>query len=296
MDETFTIEAYDAGRLLEVTVAGPEDGPVVFFHTGTPSAGRPFKGWIRAGAARGVRHVFYARPGYAGSTRAPGRSVADCVSDVAAIADRLNLDRFHTIGWSGGGPHALACAALMPERVIATAVLAGVAPYGVPGLDWLDGMGEDNVEEFEAAQEGPEELLAFLEPHCDALANVTGDEVSEAFGELISDVDCRALTGEFADFLAASSAAAVERGVWGWLDDDLAFMRDWGFDLAALGGQHLAVWQGRHDRMVPFEHGRWLADNVPGAQGHLLEDEGHITIVVDAYDAVLEDLLTTRGG
>lgn len=278
------------GRSLEVHVCGDGDGPVVLFHTGTPSSGRPFAGWTRASEARGVRHVFYSRPGYAGSTRAPGRSVADCVGDVTAIADAVGVERMHVVGWSGGGPHALACAALMGERVISAAVLAGVAPYGVPGLDWLDGMGAENIEEFEATQAGSEALRQFLEPFRDQLAHVTAAEIVEAFGDLISDVDRPALSGEFAQFMAASSAAAVEQGVWGWLDDDLAFMGDWGFDLASIS-RPVAVWQGRHDRMVPLSHGEWLAANIPGAAPHLLDGDGHLTIVVDGYGAVLDELL-----
>jgi len=277
-------------RVLEVLVTGPEDGPVVVFHTGTPSAGRPFAGWTRDGAQRGVRHVCYARPGYAGSTRAPGRTVADCTADVAAIADALGVERFHTVGWSGGGPHALACAALLGERVIATAVLAGVAPYDADGLNWLDGMGEENVEEFRATQAGAEALRGFLEPFREELSNISAADVAEAFGDLLSEVDRRALTGEFAEFMAASSAGAVENGIWGWLDDDLAFVADWGFELSAAAGP-VSIWQGGQDRMVPFAHGRWLAANIRGAAPHLREQEGHITIVVDAYGAVLDDLL-----
>jgi pimeloyl-ACP methyl ester carboxylesterase len=290
---TSALEVSD-GRALEVTVAGPADGPVVLFHMGTPSAGRPFDGWLRAGARRGLRHVFYARPGYGGSTRARGRSVAQCVGDVAQILDALDVERFYNVGWSGGGPHALACAALIPERVIATAVLAGVAPHDPPGLDWLAGMGEDNVAEFDAALTGEEALHEFLEPHRAEMVHVTGEQVADAFGDLISAVDRDALTGEFADFLAASMRGAVEQGVGGWLDDDLAFVRDWGFELAANEGP-VAVWQGRHDLMVPFAHGRWLADNVPGARARLLEEHGHISLVTDAYGAVLDELLA-RGG
>ena len=153
------------GRRVDVELSGPADGRPLLFHTGTPSAGTAFAEWIRAGAARGLRHICYSRPGYGSSDRLPGRSVADCVDDVAAIADHLSVDRFITVGWSGGGPHALACAALLPERTLAAATLAGVAPRDAAGLEWLDGMGEDNIEEFGAAQDGEAELDAYLERH-----------------------------------------------------------------------------------------------------------------------------------
>ena len=282
------------GRQLQIELTGPDDGPAVLFHTGTPSSGGPFVGWSRAGAERGVRHVFYSRPGYSSSDRARGRTVADCAGDVAAILDELGIERFYNVGWSGGGPHALACAALLGERVLATTSIAGVAPFDAPGLDWLDGQGRDNVEEHGAALQGEQALVEFLEPQAAGFAAATGAEIQEAFGDLLSDADRAAATGEFADYLAASGAAAVTNGVWGWLDDDLAFVNDWGFDLASIKGP-VAIWQGRHDRMVPFAHGGWLAAHVPGARAHLSEDDGHITLVTERYAAILDELLALAG-
>jgi pimeloyl-ACP methyl ester carboxylesterase len=278
-------------RHLDVELSGPDAGPAVIFHTGTPSGGTVFAGWAADGEARGLRHVSYARPGYASSTRAEGRSVADCAADVQAIADALAIERFYNVGWSGGGPHALACAALLGERVIATGLLAGVAPLQAPGLDWLAGMGQDNVEEFRATEAGPAALERFLAPHAQEMASASAADIQEAFGDLLSDVDREALTGGFAEFLAASSVRAVTHGVYGWLDDDIAFMNEWGFALDAIAGP-VSIWQGRHDLMVPFDHGRWLAENVPGADAHLLEAEGHVSLVIGAYGDVLDGLLS----
>src|SRR5438132_2278312 len=151
------------GRTLEVEVAGPQDGQPVLLHTGTPCAGRLFAPDVEAGADRGLRHVTYSRPGYGRSSRHAGRTVADCVTDVAAIADHLGVERFFTIGASGRGPHALACAALLPERVLAAATIGGVAPYQAEGLDWRAGLGEDNLEAFAAAQAGGEPRIDVVE-------------------------------------------------------------------------------------------------------------------------------------
>src|SRR5580658_9019125 len=118
------------GRALEVQLAGPDAGPVVMLHTGTPSAGILFEPLVRAGEQRGLRHLAYSRPGYARSDRRPGRTVADCIVDVTSIADHFAIDRLFVVGWSGGGPHALACAALLGERVQAAATIASIAPYG----------------------------------------------------------------------------------------------------------------------------------------------------------------------
>jgi pimeloyl-ACP methyl ester carboxylesterase len=152
------------GRSLEVSVSGPQQGTPLVFHHGTPSERTQYPPFAEAAAARGLRLVTYSRPGYGGSARQPGRAVADCAADTLAIVDQLGAGRFYTAGWSGGGPHALACAVLLGDRVLACATIAGVGPFGAAGLDFLEGMGRDNQEEFGAALAGPSELQAYLEP------------------------------------------------------------------------------------------------------------------------------------
>ena len=278
------------GRRLEILAGKPTAGRTLLFHGGTPTAPAPFRPLDDAAAARGIRVVQYARPGYAGSDRHPGRSVADCAADVAAILDELGVERCLTLGWSGGGPHALATAALLPDRVAAAATIAGVAPYPAEGLDWLAGMGAENVEEFGAALAGPEPLAAFLEHAAAGLAGITAEDVSAALGDLVSDEDRAALTGEFAAWTATAFRRAVSSGIWGWHDDDVAFTRPWGFALASIRVP-VSVWQGEHDRMVPFAHGEWLAAHVPGVRAHLLADHGHLSIGVASLERILDDLL-----
>jgi pimeloyl-ACP methyl ester carboxylesterase len=282
-----------AGRVLEVELYGPPDGPAVIFQTGTPSAGKLFASMVEAGARLGVRHVAYSRPGYGRSGRAEGRSVADCVEDVAAVADRLGIERFYTVGWSGGGPHALASAALLPERVIAAATLASPAPRNAERLDWLIGMAAENVEEFGAADAGEEQLRAHLDRHAPELAHATGPDLHAALGDLISEVDGRVLTGEFAEYLASSTRAGLEHGIWGWVDDDLAFVGDWGFDLGAISVP-VAIWHGGEDRFVPYAHGGWLAEHIANATPHLYPHHGHLSLAVGSYDVVLDDLIAHR--
>ncbi len=259
-------------------------------HHGTPGARADYQPFIDAATQRGLRFVSYTRPGYGGSTRQPGRSVADCAADTAAIIDRLGADHFVTAGWSGGGPHALACAALLPDRVRAAATIAGVAPFDADGLDFLAGMAEENVREFGAAVRGPEALEPSLTAFASDFVSVTGAEIIEAFGGLVSDVDKAALTGDLGDFLAANIREALRNGIGGWLDDDLAFVRDWGFPLASIGVP-VAVWQGPHDRMVPFAHGRWLASHIPGVRAHLEPEHGHLSLAVASFGRILDDLL-----
>ncbi len=286
-----TLEAAD-GRNLEVEVAGPEDGDVVFHHTGTPGAGSLYGPLLEAGAERGLRHVSYCRPGYAGSDRQPGRSVADCAADTAAIADALGIERFYVTGQSGGGPHSLACAALLPERVRSAASTAGVAPYDAEGLDWLAGMGQENLDEMAAVRAGDAELQAFLENEAETYRSVSADEVLEALGDLVSEPDKAVITGDLADHMVKSLRASLSTGIWGWFDDDKAHSKAWGFDLDSIEVP-VTIWQGGDDRMVPSSHGRWLAEHVSGAQPRLLDGEGHLSLNVAHYGDVLDQLVAT---
>jgi pimeloyl-ACP methyl ester carboxylesterase len=288
MSEAWLVVRTVDGRDLEVLTAGPEDGRALVFHVGSPSAAAYLPELFEPATARGLRTIVTSRPGYAASTARPGRSVADVAGDISAVLDRLGHDRFVTIGWSGGGPHALACAALLPERCEAAATLAGVAPYDADGLDWLAGMGEENVAEFEAALAGDPMLSDLLEEQAAGLAVVTGDQVAAALGGLVPEVDKAALTGGFADAMAEMLRRAVSTGIAGWHDDDLAFTRPWGFDMSDITVP-VAVWQGGQDRMVPFAHGRWLVEHVAGARAHLYEDEGHLSLV-SQLPRVLDDL------
>jgi pimeloyl-ACP methyl ester carboxylesterase len=278
------------GRVLEVLSDGPEDGMPLVFQNGTPTAAMLFAPMVEIAAARGLLTVTYSRPGYAGSTAKPGRSVADATADVAAIVDAIGADRFVTIGWSGGGPHALACAALLADRCAAAVSLSGVAPYPAAGLDWLAGMGPENVEEFTLALQGESALTPWLEEAAKQLATVQGSEVAAALGGLVSDVDKASLTGDFAEFMAATFRRSVSAGIAGWRDDDLAFAKPWGFELDAIE-RPVAVWQGGEDRMVPMAHGEWLAEHIPGADKHLYPGEGHLSLGVSALDRVVDNLV-----
>jgi len=285
-----TIEVLLAdGRVLEAVSEGDPDGTLCVFHHGSPGAAVPFPTFDRAAAERGIRLVTYSRPGFGSSSRHEGRTVGDCSADVAALADHLGAQRFLTLGWSGGGPHALACAALLPERVSAAATIAGVAPYGAEGLDWTAGMGEDNRVEYPLAMSDPDAHLEWIRPHAEAMASITPDDIVAELRSLISEVDGASLRGEFADMLAASFRAAFRNGLWGWRDDDLAFVAPWGLDLASIEVP-VSIWQGRHDLMVPFAHGEWLASHVWGATARLRPEHGHLSLVVGAIGEILDDL------
>ncbi|MDQ1512802.1 MAG: hypothetical protein QOC59_644, partial [Microbacteriaceae bacterium] len=242
-----------------------------------------------AAAARGLRLVTYSRAGYGASARNRGRTVADVVPDVQAVLDHLGADRCVVAGWSGGGPHALACAARL-DAAAAVLVIAGVAPHDAEGLDFLAGMGEENVVEFGAALEGEQPLRRYLDGERPGLVDVTAEGIIGAFSTLLPEVDRAVLTDEFGEDLAAGFRDALRIGVDGWLDDDLAFTRPWGFDLAEIRVP-TAIWQGSEDLMVPFAHGRWLAAHLPAAEAHLEQGEGHLSVGIGALDRMLDELV-----
>lgn len=278
------------GRTLEAWTFGPEDGEVLVSHHGTPGVGLPYRPQVEAAVARDLRIVCYSRPGYGASTTQPGRRVVDAAADVAAILDALGVSTFRTVGASGGGPHALACRAALPDRCLAAVSIAGVAPYPAEGLDWFDGMGPENVEEFGLALLGADALTPFLEQFAGLMQGITAADLAESMGGLLSDVDKAHATGEFAEHLLESFQLALANGIGGQRDDDLAFTRDWGFDPAGLTS--VAVWQGAQDRMVPYGHGVWLAEHIPAARRRLFDDEGHLSLGIGRFDQILDDLLT----
>jgi pimeloyl-ACP methyl ester carboxylesterase len=282
------------GRVLDLWTSGPEDGLPLLFHFGTPGSGRPFRAFQRAADAAGLRLVSYSRPGYGRSSRRPGRTVADVADDMAAVLDHLGAARCVTAGWSGGGPHALATAALLPDRVAGVATIAGVAPYDAAGLDFLAGMGELNVDEFGRALEGEACLRPFLEELAVPLRAADAAAVVAEMDSLLPEIDRAVLTDEFGEDLAANMGEALGSGVDGWLDDDLAFTRPWGFELSTLQVP-VFVWQGGADLMVPFSHGEWLAAHLPGVHTRLHPDDGHLSVTVGRMAEIFTELAGAVG-
>ncbi|WP_053960812.1 alpha/beta fold hydrolase [Sulfobacillus thermosulfidooxidans] len=275
--KTYQVKTRD-GRFLQVVEAGDPDGLTVIVHHGTPGAGILYAPHIADAVGRHIRLISYSRPGYGGSTRHAGRKVADAAWDVEDILNALKIDRCATWGISGGGPHALACAALLPGRVVAAAALASVAPYGARDLDFLAGMGEDNIEEFSAALQGPDATKADLKQRAQALSHLDLPTLLKSMRSLLSGVDQRTLTGDFGAYLLESFRTVKTHGIDGWLDDDLAFVKPWGFDVSEISIP-VQIWQGKEDRFVPFSHGQWLHQHIVSAEPHLSAEDGHLTLL-----------------
>lgn len=262
------------GRLLHAYDTGG-DGPVVYWHHGTPNIGEPPEPLFEAADRLGIRWISHSRPGYGASTPSPGRSVASVAADAAAVADAVGVRRFAVMGHSGGGPHALACAALLPERVTAAVSISGMAPYDpstAAGFDWYAGMADGSAASLAAAREG----RAAMERQ---LAGATGEE-DIGFGP----ADWEALQSDWAWFDRIVPAALV-MGPAGLIDDDLANTAPWGFDLAAVTCPVLLA-HGSADRMVPSSHSAWLAGQLPAAELRIVPDGGHITVMRHAAETL----------
>jgi pimeloyl-ACP methyl ester carboxylesterase len=285
-----TVDGPDGRKLLIREGGAPAGVPVLFLH-GSPGSSLQYAPHQLDAAAKGIRLVSYDRPGYGGSTRNPGRSVADCAADVEAVCDALELERVCVWGISGGGPHALATAALLPERVAAAAALAPAAPYDADGLDFFEGMGEQNIEEFGAIFEGEERHRETLERDGAEILAATPDSLVEAWKSLLGPADVAVTTGRLARYLLDAMREAIEESLDGWLDDDVAFATPWGFELDSIRIPVLH-WQGEQDKFVPYGHGVWLAEHIPGVDSRLSPEDGHLTLVErrvpEVHDWLLE--------
>jgi pimeloyl-ACP methyl ester carboxylesterase len=252
-----TLHAYDTGG----------DGPVVVWHHGTPNIGTPPAPLFPLSEPLGIRWVSYDRPGYGGSTPRPDRDIASAAGDVAAIADALGIERFAVLGHSGGGPHALACGALLGPRVTAVVSISGLAPYGPAGLDWFAGMSAAGSAALHAAVAGRAAKEAF---------EASNTEEDPGF----VPADLAALAGEWSWFMTVV-IPAMERGPAPLIDDDLAQVNPWGFDPADVTAPVLLL-HGDADRIVPVGHAAWLAERCPSASLRVVPGAGHISVLESA--------------
>jgi pimeloyl-ACP methyl ester carboxylesterase len=277
MDLTHQIITTPDGRRIAFAEWGDPAGfPVVMIH-GTPG-GRLNRHWDPTKYAEaGARAITYDRPGYGSSDRHRGRAVVDCVDDVRAILDHLGIDRFSVEGGSGGGPHALAVAARLGDRVDRARCDVGVAPYGAEGLDWFAGMDPLNVAEFGWALEGEAVLEAELARELAEMAERVAADPATILGDFeLSEADRAVLSRpEIAEIIREETEDLVRGGHWGWVDDDLAFTRAWGFDVAEIRVP-VEVRYGAQDVLVPPAHGAWLAAHVPGCTSVVEDGEGHM--------------------
>ena len=238
-----------------------------------------------------MRAISYSRAGYGRSDRNLGRTVFSNNTDISEILDSLKISCFISIGWSGGGPHALATTC--DYRNFGAICLAGIGEYGAADLNFLEGMGQENHDEFGAALLGEKSITDWLREFASNLQSVTGAEVLEAFGSLIGKADRAVLQDGYADEVAKVMRKGLALGFTGWIDDDLAFVKEWGFKLSEVS-KPVFLWQGDDDFMVPHAHSRWLEKHIPTAVLRFIPGQGHISIGIKYRDEILkqaQDLL-----
>jgi pimeloyl-ACP methyl ester carboxylesterase len=273
------------GRTLAIEEAGDPNGHPVLVHGGTPNSRHLYPPTAIDAAARGLRLISYDRPGYGGSTAQPGRSIADCAADVRAICAELGIGRLAMWGISGGGPHVLACAALLPDLVSAAASLASLAPLDADGLDFTAGMGELNADEVRLFLRDRDAARAKLDAYREQILGTSAAGLVSELQTLLSPTDAAALNDGLADYLVYCDHDGLAPGGQGWWDDSVAHASHWGFELSAISVPVLLI-HGRQDRFVPFGHGQWLAEHIPGVEARLFDHDGHLTLLTNRIPEV----------
>ncbi|MBM3656506.1 MAG: alpha/beta hydrolase [Actinobacteria bacterium] len=275
------------GRAFEYLDNGISSDKAILFLHGTPGDATAWSTWLNEITT--VTAIATSRPGYGLSERKGGRTVAHDLQNQAQVLDHLGIKSFVAIGWSGGGPHSLNMT--RDSRCVASFTLAGVGESGREDLNFLEGMGPENHDEFGEALRGEAAITAWMEKNAPSFQTVTGEQIIEAFGGLIGDADKRALTPRVADQHAATLRRALRNGFTGWIDDDLAFVRDFGFDLHRIQ-KPVVIWQGDDDYMVPKAHSEWLAKHIPGSQLRFVPGHGHISLGEEFRPTIIADALT----
>ncbi|MGH2843779.1 MAG: alpha/beta fold hydrolase [Solirubrobacteraceae bacterium] len=273
--ETRDVETAD-GRRLRVEVAG-DCVRVVVVQLGSPEATPVYDRWVEEASARGLTLVAYDRPGYGGSSPQPGRSVADCAADVRAISTAVGFDRCAVWGFSGGGPHALACGALLGDLVAAVAITASWAPLDAAGLDYFGGMPDAARAHYELFLSDRDQWERTGQKVREDVLAETLEEFVEQWSQSSPAVDADAAHGAFGSWLHRSIQGSLKAGPEGWDHDLVAFHCSWGFDPRSISVP-VRVWHGSKDAIVPIAHGRWLAAAIPGAQATLSDEDGHLTV------------------
>ncbi len=273
------------GRFLEYFDNGIASTSAIVLHHGTPGHGSTWAEWLELAAARGIRALSYSRAGYGISDRNEGRTIAANNADIRELLDSFGIRNFISIGWSGGGPHALATTTLLGCKGAIT--LAGVGAYGVEDLDFLAGMGPENEIEFGEAVKGEAAISTWMNENAGVFKSVDGEAIREAFGGLIGAADKAVLQGDYADECATTMRKGLAVSFDGWIDDDIAFVQPWGFELSAISAP-VHVWQGDDDFMVPQSHSYWLEKHIPGSKLNFVPGHGHISLVVKYSDQILD--------
>lgn len=287
------LKVLDDGRQLEILHNEQLSENAVIFHHGTPSDATLWRDWLEHLESEGIRALAYSRAGYGESDRSMGRRVVDVNTDIVQVLEHFEVENFVAVGWSGGGPHAIANTLI--SKCMGAVTLASVGKYGAEDLDFLAGMGEENEIEFGAAVSGPDDLELWMNQNALDFANVTPSDIKIALGGLISKPDKELLYNQYAEIMAETFQSSLKNGYWGWFDDDLAFVQDWGFQLSEIS-KHVELWQGDQDLMVPHAHGIWLNRNLTNSKLVFKSGEGHLSLGENARKEITASVVRMLSG
>lgn len=276
------------GRVLEISDNQVISNKALIFHHGTPSDLSIWDNWGSFVGVKGVRCIAYSRAGYGRSSRKHDRVVKDINDDIMQLIEHFQIKEFVSIGWSGGGPHAIANTLL--DFCKGCISIAGVAPFGEDDLDFLEGMGQDNHDEFNATLAGEEALIAWMSINGEPLKSLTAEDLQNTDGNLWSEPDKIALKNGFAEVLSKAFRNSVKNSFHGWIDDDIAFTRFWGFKVSEVN-KPVIIFQGDLDFMVPHSHGKWLNKHIPHSVLEFIPQQGHVSISIDYRDKIIDSAL-----
>jgi pimeloyl-ACP methyl ester carboxylesterase len=276
------------GRNLLVESTGDPTGRALLFHNGTPTSRKIFQDTAEEANARGAHLLAYDRPGYGGSTPQPGRTVADSTQDVLAITKHFGIEQLAVWGISGGGPHTIAAAILLPDVVCAAATFASLAPYRTSDFDYFEGMPERKVRQRLLYFTDPVGFQVHLQVSRQEIMNATDDYLQ---AKLEAMPPGARVSPSFYKFSYETMQMAVQGGIEGYWEDYQAFYSDWGVDLAS-NTVPIQLWHGREDLDVPFQHSQWLSKAIPQSELHLTETDGHFSILENHRAEVMDWLLS----
>jgi len=273
------------GRSIDYLDNGVISKSALILHHGTPTTMTVWGTWLAAAAEKGTRAIAFTRPGYAGSDRKIGYSVLDANDDLEEILEYLDVENFVSIGWSGGGPYALASGLL--KSCTGVQLIAAVSPYDAKDFDWFQDQSPESIEEAKIAVESLENSIIYKEKYYAEIRDLTAEQILVEYAKRSSfntfEDDFRA----FAKDLSASLHDALESGVAGFADDERAFLRNWGFETKAVPVP-VCIWHGLEDLTVSPHMGRWLHANISDSKLELLDGQNHGSIMVENRNEIID--------
>ena len=272
------------GRALDYTDNGVSSKSALILHHGTPTSMAVWGTWLAAIAEVGIRAIAFTRPGYAGSDRKVDHTVISANNDLEEILNHLEVENFVSIGWSGGGPYALASGLL--ERCSGVQLIASVSPYDAEDFDWFQDQSPESIEEAKISVASLADSIAFKQGYYAEIRDRKAEEFLVEYAKRASFSSFENVYRAFAEDLSLSLRDALRVGVIGYAEDEYAFLRNWGFEVKDVRVP-VVIWQGLDDLSVSPHMARWFNENLYNPTLELLEGQHHGSIMVEKRAEIL---------